>query len=109
TNQPSAATFSSNRQYSFGTGGIFVNPGNWDFWPAPGSPLIGAADAAHTPSNDFNGTSRQGPFDVGAYETESLTSNPGWPIQDSFKDNGIAADVIPPSPPTGLTLIELGL
>ena len=107
TNQPSAATFSSNRQYSFGTGGIFVDPDNWDFWPASGSPLIGAADAAYAPNKDFNGMSRQGPFDVGAYETESLMSNPGWPIQDSFKDSGSEKDVTPPLSPTGLNIKAL--
>ncbi|MDR4459450.1 MAG: right-handed parallel beta-helix repeat-containing protein [Nitrospirales bacterium] len=107
TNPPSAASFSSNLQYNFGTSGIFVDPDNWDFWPAPGSPLIGAADAARVQSKDFNGTSRQDPFDVGAYETEGLTSNPGWPIQDSFKDGASNADVIPPLPPAGLTIIPL--
>ena len=107
TNQPSAATFSSNRQYSFGTGGIFVDPDNWDFWPASGSPLIGAADAAYAPNKDFNGMSRQSPFDIGAYETESLMSNPGWPIQDSFKDSGSEEDVTPPLSPTGLNIKAL--
>ena len=99
TNQPGAATFSSNLQYGSGTNGIFVDPDTRDFWPAPGSPLIGAADPAHTPSNDFNATSRQAPFDVGAYESEGLTSNPGWPIQAGFKLSG---NIVAPSPPTGL-------
>lgn len=106
TNQPSAATFSSNLQYGLGTSGIFVAPDNRDFWPAPGSPLIGAADEAYALTKDFNGTSRQDPFDVGAYETESFRSNPGWPVQDSFKVRGSAGDATPPSPPTGLTVGE---
>ena len=101
TNQPSAATYSSNRQYSSGTSGIFVDPDNRDYWPAPESPLIGAADAAQTPSTDFNGTIRQAPFDVGAYESDGLASNPGWSIQAGFKVGG-NADVVTPSPPTGL-------
>ena len=78
-----------------------MDPDNWDFWPAPGSPLIGAADAAHALSKDFNGTSRQDPFDVGAYESEGLNNNPGWPIHAGFKTSG-GADVITPSPPTEL-------
>ena len=84
-----------------------MDPDNWDFWPASGSPLIGAADAAYAPNKDFNGMSRQGPFDVGAYETESLMSNPGWPIQDSFKDSGSEEDVTPPLSPTGLNIKAL--
>jgi hypothetical protein len=103
TNQPNAATYSSNFQYSSSTSGIFVNPANWDFWPAPDSPLIGAADPAYAPNKDFNGTNRHSPFDVGAYETESLTSNPGWRIQEGFKGGDVAEDMIAPSPPTGLT------
>jgi hypothetical protein len=103
TNQSGAATYSSNLEISSGTGGVFVDPDNRDFWPAPGSPLIGAADAAHTPGNDFNGTSRQAPFDVGAYETAGLADNPGWPIQAGFKGIG-DRDVIVPSAPTDLTV-----
>ncbi len=101
TNQPSAATFSSNFQYSSGTSGIFVDPDNRDFWPLSGSPLIGVADPDHTPSNDFNGTSRQAPFDVGAYESDGLNSNPGWRIQAGFKVRG-NVDSVAPSPPTNL-------
>jgi hypothetical protein len=103
TNQPGGATYSSNLQYSSGTSGIFVDPADRDFWPAPGSPLIGAADAAHTPGKDFNGTSRQAPFDVGAYESDGLISNPGWPIQESFKAAG-DADFVAPRPPTDLVV-----
>jgi len=101
TNQPSAATVSSNLQYSSGTNGIFVDPDNRDFWPLPQSPLIGAGNPAYTPSKDFNGTSRQAPFDVGAYESDGLDSNLGWAIQASFKDGG-DADVVAPFPPTAL-------
>jgi hypothetical protein len=101
THQPSAATFSSNLQYSSGTSGIFLGPVSRDFWPAPGSPLIGAADPAHTPSKDFNGTSRQAPFDAGAYESEGHASNPGWPIQEGIKVSG-GADAVAPYPPTAL-------
>jgi hypothetical protein len=102
TNQPGGAVYSSNLQYSSGTSGIFVDLENRDFWPAPGSPLIGAADATHAPSQDFNGTSREAPFDTGAYETDGLSNNPGWPIQGGFKVTA-DADVVAPNPPTGLT------
>lgn len=96
TNQPGAATYSSNLQYGAGTSGIFVDPDNRDFWPVSGSPLIGAADSAHAPTKDFNATNRQSPFDVGAYESDGLTSNPGWTIQDGFKALGDAdADGLP--------------
>ncbi len=101
TNQPSAATVSSNFQYSSGTSGIFVDPDNRDFWPQPGSPLIGVANSAHMPSRDFNGKSRQAPFDVGAYESDGLSSNPGWAIRAGFKDSGNAI-IVAPSPPTEL-------
>ena len=103
TNQPSAAIYASNLEYSAGTSGIFVDPDNQDFWPATGSPLIGSADAAYASKTDFNGTIRQAPFDIGAYETDGLTSNPGWAIQGSFKNIG-SKDVIAPSPPTELTI-----
>ena len=90
TNQPSGANVSSNLQYSSGAPDIFVDPDNWDFWPTPGSPLIGAANPTYAPANDFNGTSRQAPFDVGAYESDGLASNPGWPIGAGFKDSSPA-------------------
>jgi hypothetical protein len=101
TNQPGAATYSTNLQYGSGTSGIFVDPDNRDVWPAPGSPLINAADVAYAPGKDFNGTNRQAPNDVGAYESEGLSSNPGWSIQDGFKVIG-PADFIAPAAPTGL-------
>ena len=103
TNEPGGAILSSNLEYSSGTNGILVDPGNRDFWPAPGSPLIGAADVSHAPSADFNGTIRQTPFDVGAYESDGLASNPGWSIQTGFKNIG-NRDVIAPAPPTGLSV-----
>jgi hypothetical protein len=103
TNQPGGAAYSSNLQYSAGTNGIFVDPDNQDFWPAPGSPLIGSADNTHTPITDFNGTVRQAPTDVGAHETDGMASNPGWPIQAGFKAVG-DADAVAPAPPTGVTV-----
>ena len=96
TNQPGGGVYSTNLEYGAGTTGVMVDPDNWDFWPAPGSPLIGAADASHAPAVDFNGTARTAPFDVGAYETDGASSNPGWPIQDGFK--GVTAAPGPSSP-----------
>jgi hypothetical protein len=101
TNQPSTATLSSNQQYGPGTSSIFADPDNRDYWPAPASPLIDAADSAYTPSEDFNGTIRQAPFDVGAYESDGVPSNPGWSIQAGFKVSG-STDVVAPAPPTDL-------
>ena len=102
TNQPGTATYSSNLQYSTGASGIFMNPDTRDYWPAIGSPLIGAANATYVPNTDFNEAIRQSPFDVGAYETDGIASNPGWSIQDGFKNSGNTS-VIAPSPPTGVT------
>ena len=90
--EPSGAIFSGNLAYGAGTTGIFVDPVNQDFWPAAASPLLGAADATYAPSLDFNGTLRVGPFDVGAYETEGLLSNPGWSIQEGFKSTGLSVE-----------------
>jgi len=101
TNQPGAATYSANLQFNSGAGGIFVDANNQNFWPSPGSPLIGSADAAYAPGTDFNGMNRQAPFDVGAYESDGLADNPGWAIQAGFKGIG-ERDIVPPAAPTGL-------
>lgn len=82
----------------------FANPSNKDFWPRPGSVLIGNANASYTPVIDFNGHQRISPFDVGAYETDGSSSNPGWKIAPGFK--GAIADTIAPNAPTGLQIIK---
>jgi hypothetical protein len=56
-----------------------------DFWPRPGSPLLGKANATLAPPLDFNSRKRSSPFDVGAYEVEGQSQNPGWTIQPGFK------------------------
>jgi len=56
-----------------------------DFWPRPGSPLLGKADGTFAPPFDFNTSKRGSPFDVGAYEVEGQSQNPGWIIQPGFK------------------------
>lgn len=56
-----------------------------DVFPAAGSALIGAADAAHLAEDDFNGTQRAGALDVGAYKFDA-SGNPGWTFAEGFKD-----------------------
>jgi hypothetical protein len=55
-------------------------PAQNDFWPRPGSVLIGRAEAAFVPERDFNHVTRQAPSDVGAYESKGQAENPGWRI-----------------------------
>lgn len=65
----------------------FVNPSSMDFWPKAESVLAGKGDAAYATAKDFNGAVRTSLYDVGAYETEGLASNPGWKITGGFKGN----------------------
>jgi len=73
----------------FYDGGIistaFVGHNKKDYWPRPGSALIGNANADFTPKLDFNKATRRPPFDVGAYESEGHAKNPGWHVQKGFK------------------------
>ena len=67
------------------SGGCFRAPGERDFSPAPGSPLVGAAaNVAQEwmPKDDFGGTPRRGPASVGAFE------GPGAPIPLGVKRPG---------------------
>jgi hypothetical protein len=70
-----------------------------DVFPKIGSALIGAANAAHATAIDFNGTSRSGSNDVGAYRFSDL-GNPGWRISAGFKTDTI----VRPMPPTNVTV-----
>ena len=63
----------------------FVDPERGDFWPAPGSPLIGAADALEAALRDFNARLRVAPADVGAYESDGVAANPCWQPEAGFK------------------------
>jgi hypothetical protein len=63
----------------------FADPDNKNFWPKPGSALVGSAEAAFVPKKDFNGNTRKAPFDVGAYESDGRGQNPGWPVRAGFK------------------------
>jgi hypothetical protein len=64
---------------------IFQDPPGFNFWLSPGVPLIGAADPAYLPPDDFNLTPRQIPSDVGAYHTGGQPANPGWQVGPGFK------------------------
>jgi hypothetical protein len=75
----------------------FVDSANNDFWPRIGSPLIGSASGTYIPFADFNANSRTSPFDVGAYETDGLASNPGWRIMAGFKELASPPDTTPPT------------
>jgi hypothetical protein len=73
----------------------FVDSASRDYWPRAGSLLIGRGSAVDTPGADFNGSARAAPFDVGAYESDGQTANPGWRITEGFKGGGTS----PPPPP----------
>lgn len=75
----SGASVDNNRFFNGGTAAnAFINAAAMNFFPRPGSPLIGTADPAYKADIDFNGHTRAAPFDVGAYETDGASSNPGW-------------------------------
>lgn len=76
----------------------FVDASKRDFWTRSGSILVGNADANFVPALDFNEISRMSPYDVGAYETEGLSSNPGWTIVPGFKDIGGDPNTLPAAP-----------
>lgn len=74
-----------------------------DVFPKAGSALIGAATPAHVPAIDFNGTSRSGSADSGAYRY-SASGNPGWRIAAGFK--AAAGAVAAPNPPANVRVVE---
>ena len=63
----------------------FTAPAEHDYWPGPTSMLIGNADPDYVPELDYNHTTRNPPFDVGAYEWEFTLKNPGRRIKEGFK------------------------
>ena len=68
-----------------------------DAFPANGSALNGAGDAAQVTSVDFNGTLRNGVADAGAYKFDA-NGNPGWVVKAGFKPlSGSASRPLPPS------------
>ncbi len=62
----------------------FIDVDNRDVYPSSDSPLIGAGDATYVETEDFNGTSRMGAADAGAYGWSGPT-NPGWAVGPGFK------------------------
>jgi hypothetical protein len=62
----------------------FVDVVNRNLYPAPGSKLIDAGNAAYAPPDDFNGTPRTGTPEAGAYSW-TQNANPGWPVTPGFK------------------------
>jgi len=64
----------------------FIEPGRMNFWLKPDSVLIERAVSDFASTLDFNHTQRKTPFDVGAYESDGNSENPGWRIQMGIKD-----------------------
>lgn len=75
-------------------GDVFAAPQAMDLWPQAGAPLVEAADPTHAPPLDFNATPRSSPFDVGAYERDGQTTNPGWQVGPGFKGQPVV--MLPP-------------
>lgn len=75
----------------------FVNVEIWDFYPVKESLLVDSADPSgelYPPEVDFNGEPREGDKpDVGAYEWDG-DGNPGWSIQEDFKDFEIVEETV---------------
>ncbi|MCB9673859.1 MAG: right-handed parallel beta-helix repeat-containing protein [Alphaproteobacteria bacterium] len=67
----------------------FEDVAAWDFYPVNQSALVGSGDPAGDawiPEIDFNGANRNGASPtIGAYEWDG-NGNPGWVIQEDFKD-----------------------
>lgn len=82
---PAASSFPS---VGFSTGRSidedFVDAASRDFYPSAGSPLRDAADPLFGIADDFNGQSRSGSRDAGAY-TWVGAENPGWHVGPGFK------------------------
>lgn len=71
-----------------------VTPGDIDLYPLGSGTLVDSGTSAYNaPLDDFNWLSRPVNvlWDVGAYEW-SQNSNPGWPIQEGFKEVYVATE-----------------
>jgi len=68
-----------------------------DLFPAAGSALINAGSDLHVTTHDFNGDSRDGIADAGAYRFRE-GGNPGWALSPAFKM--LVLDMTAPNPPT---------
>lgn len=75
----------------------FTDVDLWNFYPTRESLLVNAADPSgvyYPPDVDFNGVPREGDQpDVGAYEWDG-DDNPGWALQEDFKDFELAEDEV---------------
>jgi beta-glucanase (GH16 family) len=86
TGRLQGVTIDNDRFYDGGSiSAALVGPDKNDFWPNSGSVLIGRANPAFAPELDFNHTTRNPPFDVGAYETDGYVKNPCWQVRAGFK------------------------
>lgn len=81
----------------------FSNTQDLNYWPNSNSLLIGNAKADLAALNDFNENQRSSPFDIGAYETDGKSANPGWKIIPGFKQTAGQA-VVRPSAPSNLRI-----
>jgi parallel beta-helix repeat protein len=85
-----------------GLGADFVN-GHYngappiDLFPTPVSALRGAGSSTYVTPEDFNGTSRAGVADAGAYKYDA-GGNPGWTLGAGFK----SGSSVRPNPPTNV-------
>lgn len=61
-----------------------INPAGLNFYPAAGSPLLGAAAAGYQSTDDFNRMARGSDLTAGAY-AYNPAGNPGWQIAPGFK------------------------
>jgi hypothetical protein len=75
----------------------FIDAANRNVYPSLDSVLIDAGSSAYAASVDFNGTSRTGEPEAGAY-TWTTPENPGWPVEPGFKDTDPPAADPPPAP-----------
>ncbi len=71
-----------------------------DLFPVAGSALINAGSGLHVTTHDFNGDSRVGTADVGAYRFQG-DGNSGWALTAAFKM--LTLNMTVPNPPTDLT------
>jgi hypothetical protein len=95
----SGAAADGSRVVSRGTAAsAFAGPAQLDFWPPAGSILIGKAELELAPAVDFNERRRVSPFDVGAYDTDGLSANPGWKVGPGFKQSGSGSSNRPAAP-----------
>ncbi|MBK8014961.1 MAG: right-handed parallel beta-helix repeat-containing protein [Deltaproteobacteria bacterium] len=83
-------------------GGNFNGAPPVDVFPTSGGALRSAGDARDVPSNDFNGTPRNGEADVGAYAYQA-GGNPGWPLAGTMKDTAASS-----SPDAGTGASDVG-